>query len=131
VTALASFTAPHPGTRCKPKPPPWHRRALARARRRPQWPGWLLNRAWHRQATPYLEEVHHDAFMVRVEPHGPNPYFVAASTVASIKAVTDAFNQPPAAVQPDRDVPGMEHLASGQYGDDTHAFSRYVDGGQE
>jgi hypothetical protein len=47
-----------------------------------------------------------------------------------IRSVT-AAGPPPAAVLADRDVPGLEHLGEGQYGDDTHAFSRYVDGGQE
>jgi hypothetical protein len=111
----AAILAPHPGTRCKPRP---HRRLLARLRTRRQ----------RRQ----VEDARDDAYVVRIEAHAVPPMAQAqAAVTATIAAVTDAFNVPPAAVLPDEITAADDHLRPDQYGDDTHAFSRYVDGGQE
>lgn len=86
-----------------------------------------------------LDDVRHDAFMVRVEPHAVPPTAKAQAALTALYNVlhhehgfiVPPLSQPPAAVQPDEDVPGLEHLTGGQYSDDTLAFRRFVDGGQE
>lgn len=101
----AAILAAHPG---RHRRPPLHRRIAASLRTFRQ-----------RRA---VEEARDDAYLVRIEPHAPPPLVVAQARVAAlygalhpdqgppVLTVTDGFNQPPAAVQPDRDVPGMEHL---------------------
>ena len=102
----AAILTRHPGTRCKPT---LRRRLLARLHARRQ----------HRQ----VEAARDDAWVVRIAPHGTVPPLAEArARVASIKAATDAFNVPPAAVQPDRDVPGLEHLQRA-WADSTGTFT--------
>lgn len=127
----------HPGTRCKPKPPPWHRRALASLR------AFRQRRA--------VEDARDDAYVARIEVHHDvRPFLrglarvqaqLAALDAAQVyvachpeqgPAVTpaDAFNQPPAAVLPDEDVPGLEHLQR-TWDDDTGTFTAQARGWTE
>jgi hypothetical protein len=110
-----------------------------------QWPLWLLDLPWRlrtyrerRRAEAAkdeayardLHEMNTDRYMPAWRPAGFNAYAPAQLPEPFPPAVT-AAGPPPAAVLADQDVPGLEHLGEGQYSDDTHAFSRYVDGGQE
>ena len=117
MTALG-LTAPHPGQRCKP---PWYQRALTRLRT-------------HRQRRA-VEDARDQAYVVKIEAHAVPPLTQAQVRMTALFGALHhehaGFGQPPAAVLPDAEIPGLEHLDEGQYSDDTHAFSRYVDGGQE
>ena len=83
--------------------------------RRPQWPSWLLNWAWSRHATPYYAHT-----VVYVEPHARPPRTRA-------RAVPDPFGVP-AAVLPDVNVAGLEHLRKPGYEFPTDTWAAYVDG---
>lgn len=92
------------GRHCRP---PWYQRALTRLR---------TIRQGRR-----VEDARDDAYVVRIEAHAVPPLVQAMVRVASYRAVTDGFGQPPAAVLPDEDVPGLEHLQRA-WDDDTGTF---------
>lgn len=60
-----------------------------------------------------VEEARDDAYAADLHEFNADRYIPAPPPPPPVVAA----GPPPAAVQPDRDVPGMEHLASGQYGD--------------
>ena len=95
--------------------PPLYRRLYAR---------WQQHRQ-HRA----IEAARDDAYVVRIAPHGTIPPIARArAAVASLRAVTDAFGLPPAAVLPDVDVTGLEHLRKPVYEFPTDTWAAYVDG---
>lgn len=128
MTALAALSAHGRHHR-----PPLRKRLLARAHRRPQWPGWLLNWAWHRQATPYhrpsvdIEIAQHDAHMVRVAAHAVPPLAQAQARMTALFGALHqehaGFGQPPAAVLPDAVDERWPHL-NRQWNDDTGTFTK-------
>ena len=76
----------------------------------------------------HVEAARDDAYVVRIEAHAPSPRARAWATVASLRAITDAFGMPPAAVLPDVDIAGLDHLRKPDWKYATDTFAAYVDG---
>lgn len=83
--------------------------------RRVSWPRRILGRVLARRQRRQVEDARDDAYVVRIAAHAIPPQAKAQAAVAALYGVLHHehggyASTPPAAVLPDEDVPGLEHL---------------------